>query len=97
LPTILGSNSNLSTVDRQQATTAATAKRKEDDAAVVAAAQATVATVHREEEALVAVVAAARKTLDEARLHVAALAWKEKTISRHLEQHLGATQGIVIP
>ncbi len=90
-------NSNLSTVNGQQAV-AATAKRKEDNAA--AAAQAAAATAHREQEALVAAVAAARKTLDEARARerAAALAWeKEKTIARHLEQQLAAAQGITIP
>jgi hypothetical protein len=94
-----GSTSNLS-IDEQQATVtsaaAAAAKRKEDDVAAAAAA----ATAHREQEALVAAVAAARKTLDEARVreHVVTLAWeKEKTIARHLEQHLAAAQGITIP
>jgi phage/plasmid-associated DNA primase len=94
-----GSNSNLFTVDGQQAAaTAVAAKRKEDDAA--AAAQATVTTVHREQEALVAVVAAARKTLDQAwaREHADGLAWeKEKTIARHLEQQLAAAQEVVLP
>jgi hypothetical protein len=92
-----GSTSNLS-IDEQQATvtSAATtsAKRKEDDVAAAAA------TAHREQEALVAAVAAARKTLDEARVRerAVALAWeKEKTIARHLEQHLAAAQGITIP
>jgi hypothetical protein len=45
-------------------------------------------------------VAAARKTLDEARAHkhATALAWeKEKTIARHLKQHLTAAQWITIP
>jgi hypothetical protein len=77
-----GSNSNLSTVDGQQAVDAA--KRKEDD---TAAAQATAATTHREQEALVAVVAATRKTLDDAwacTLTTLALK-KEKTIVHHLE------------
>jgi hypothetical protein len=59
------SNSNLSTVDGQQANAAT--KRKEEDAA--AAAQAVVATSHREQEALVAAMTAAHKTLDEARAH----------------------------
>jgi hypothetical protein len=96
-----GITSNLS-INKQQvavvAAAATAAKRKEDD--VAAAAQAVVATVHREKEALIAVVAAARKTLDEARAceRAAALAWeKEKTIARHLEQQLTATQGIPIP
>jgi hypothetical protein len=83
-----GSNSNLSTIDGQQA---AAAKRKEDD---------TAATSHREQEALVAAVAAARKTLDEAwaHEHAAALAWeKKKTITHHLEQQLTVAQGITIP
>jgi hypothetical protein len=52
-----GNNSNLSTVDGQQA---AVTKMKEDN--TVPAAQAAVATAHREHEALIAVVAAARKT-----------------------------------
>jgi hypothetical protein len=79
------SNSNISTVDGQQATVVS-AKRKGDDVATVA--QVVAATSHREQEALVAVVAAARKTLDKtrARERVAVLAWeKEKTIIRHLE------------
>jgi hypothetical protein len=45
-------------------------------------------------------VAAASKTLDEAweREQPASLAWeKKKTIARHLEQQLTATQGIAIP
>jgi hypothetical protein len=66
----------------------------------VAAALAAAATEHREQEKLVTAVAAARKTLDEAWAceRVAALAWeKEKTIVRHLEQQLAATQGIMIP
>jgi hypothetical protein len=90
------SNSNLSTVDGQQAVDAA--KSKEDD---TAAAQATAATTHREQETLVAVVAATRKTLDEAWAleRAATLAWeKEKTIiTHHLEQQLAAAQGIAIP
>jgi hypothetical protein len=64
------SNSNLSTVDGQQATaatvaatTTVAAKRKEDDTAAVA--QAVAATVHREQEALIAAVAATCKTLEE--------------------------------
>jgi hypothetical protein len=88
LPTILGSNCTLSTIDGQQVVAAtAAAKRKEDDAMNVA--QATTTTVHQEHEALVAAVAATCKTLDEARIRerVAALTWeKEKTIAHHLEQ-----------
>jgi hypothetical protein len=77
-----GSNSNFSTIDRQQAAAAAV-KRKEDD--VTTAAQITAATMHREHETL---IAAARKTLDDswARERAVALAWeKEKTIARHRE------------
>jgi hypothetical protein len=91
-----GSNSNLSTVDRQEAAKAA--KRKEDDTTVVA--QAASAPMHREQEALIAAVAATHKTLDEAWAHecAAALTWeKEKNIACHLEQQLTATQGIVLP
>jgi hypothetical protein len=91
---MLGSNSNLSTVDGQHAA----AKRKEYD--VATAAQVAAATMHREQEALVIAVAITRKILDEARVHerTVALAWeKEKTIARHLEQQLTAAQGIVLP
>jgi hypothetical protein len=83
-----GNNSNLSTVDMQQATTATTtANRKEEDA--VAAAHAAIAIAHREQEALIAAMATTCRTLDEAWAHerTAALTWeKEKTITRHLEQ-----------
>jgi hypothetical protein len=82
---MLGSNSNLSTIDEQQVAAAA-AIRKEDDAAAVA--QAVAATLHREQEALVAAVPVAHKTLDEsrARERAAALTWeKGKIITHHLE------------
>jgi hypothetical protein len=85
------STSNLS-VNEQHVTATAT-KRKEGNVAATA-------TVQREQEALVAVMATARKTLDEVRVHecTTALAWeKEKTITRHLEQHLTASQGIMVP
>jgi hypothetical protein len=91
---MLGSNSNLSTFNGQQATAA---KRKEDDATAVT--QATAATVHREQEALVTAVATAHKTLYKARARerAATLTWeKEKTITRQLEQQLATAQGITI-
>jgi hypothetical protein len=91
---MLGSNSNLSTVDGQHAA----AKRKEYD--VATAAQVAAATMHREQETLVIAVAITRKILNEARVRerTVALAWeKEKTIARHLEQQLAAAQGIVLP
>jgi hypothetical protein len=67
LLTIPGSNSNLSTIDGQQASTTVVvaAKRKEDDAAAVA--HATTATTHQAQEALIATMATARKTPAEAR------------------------------
>jgi hypothetical protein len=93
-----GNTSNLSVDEQQAAATTAAAKRKEEDATVVA--HAITATKHREQEPLVAAMAATCKTLDEARAceHAIALAWeKEKTITRHLEQQLTTTEGIMIP
>jgi hypothetical protein len=64
-----GSNSNISTIDGQQAVAT---KTKEDNA--VATAQAATTTTHREQEALIAAAAATRKILDEARVHERATA-----------------------
>jgi hypothetical protein len=99
---MLGSNSNFSMIDGQQATTTTVAttaaKGNVDDTA--SAAQAAAATTCREQEALITAMAATHKTLDEAwaHEHAASLTWeKQTTTTHHLEQQLATAHGIMIP